>query len=233
MRTIACFLIVTALSCFLSCTCHAQPVNDEGLWLAALGNGNLSDRCCANKPVMWWFDAHCRLLDDTSGFNQSIIRPGLGLDLGNDATLWSGYAWIFTSPISGEDFDEHRIWQQFTWAPSVRQMNFQVRSRFEQRFVEGGDDVGLRWRQLFRAQGREIQGTGISPVVWDEFFFNLNDTDWGASSGFDQNRVFAGFRLPGARRFSKIRPEIGYLNQVINEPGPNRTNHILSVNFFF
>ena len=233
MRGVATTLFLALLLFSVTAHCVAQPVNDEGLWFAALGNGEIKNRCFAGKQVKWWFDAHYRMLDDNGGFAQSIVRPGLGLDLGNNHAIWGGYGWILSSPILGEDFDEHRIWQQWTWAPKFRQMSYQVRSRFEQRLVEGGDDVGLRWRQFFRAQSPEIRCTGITLVAWDEIFFNLNDTDWGASGGFNQNRVFAGVRLPQTKFLSGVRTEVGYLNQVINIPGPNRTNHILSVNFFF
>ena len=69
-----------------------------------------------------------------------------------------------------------------------------MRTRFEQRFVESGNDTGLRLRQFLRAQ-RELPGCPpLMLVCWDEIFFDLNDTDWGQSSGFGQNRIFAGLR---------------------------------------
>ena len=70
-------------------------------------------------------------------------------------------------------------------------------------------------------------------VAWDEIFFHLNNTDWGARTGYNQNRVFVGIgrepRLTGRRR-----TEIGYLYQQINVPedGADLSNHILSVNIF-
>lgn len=226
----ALLLAVFLLPCHTSRVC-AQSIDDGGLWFAALGNGDLPSSTFTGHRLKWWFDAHYRLLDDAGGFNQSIVRPGIGIDLGNKSALWAGYGWIRTSPIQGQDFDEHRIWQQWTWAPECRGIKYLHRSRFEQRLVETGDDTGLRWRQLFRIQGRP-NCRGYSPVVWNEVFFNLNDTDWGARSGFDQNRFFVGVRLPDRGR--QVRSEIGYLNQVIDLPtADTRTNHILSVNFFF
>jgi hypothetical protein len=64
----------------------------------------------------------------------------------------------------------------------------------------------------------------------DEVLLNLNDTDWGADSGFSQNRAFAGFGWsfdPGRR----IRTAIGYLNQFIHRrSADDAMNHILSIN---
>lgn len=210
----------------------AQTLDDTGLWLAAFGSGkfaSLDDR----SRLRWWLDAHYRLRDDTHGFNQSIIRPGLGLATCKDQTLWTGYAWIRTSPITGNDYDEHRFWQQWTAAPTSGDWKFLHRSRFEQRWLETGDDVGLRWRQLFRAQKVLTTCPQWSLVGWDEVFFNLNDTDWGADAGFDQNRAFFGVgykRCPHA----PVRTEVGYLNQFVNrQGGEDDMNHLLSINFFY
>ena len=110
---------------------------------------------------------------------------------------------------------------------------FQHRSRLEQRWVETGDNVGLRWRQLARAQRVLSHCPQWSFVLWDEVFFALNDTDWGANAGLDQNRTFIGLgykRCPHAA----VRTEIGYLNQFVNsQGGVDQMNHILSINFFF
>jgi hypothetical protein len=211
-------------------TTHAQTLDDTGLWFAAFGNGkfeSLNDE----DPLRWWFDTHYRLRDDTSGFNQSIVRPGLGYAIDDNQTVWAGYAWIKTAPVLGNNFDEHRFWQQWTATPSAGDWKFLHRSRFEQRWLETGDDVGLRWRQLVRGQRILSSCPEYSFVIWDEVFFNLNDTDWGANSGLDQNRAFIGFgykRCPN----SKIRTEIGYLNQFVDRQSDGM-NHILSVNFFF
>jgi hypothetical protein len=209
---------------------QAQTLDDTGLWFAAFSNGkfeSLSDE----DSLRWWFDAHYRLRDDTSGFNQSIIRPGLGYAIDDKQTVWAGYAWIKTAPVLGNNFDEHRFWQQWTATPSKGDWKFLHRSRFEQRWLETGDDVGLRWRQLVRGQKILTNCPEYSFVMWDEVFFNLNDTDWGANSGLDQNRAFIGF---GYKRcpHSKFRTEIGYLNQFVDRQSDGM-NHILSVNFFF
>ena len=212
---------------------EAQTVDDTGLWFAALGNGSF-DSLPAESPVLWWFDAHYRLRDDSGGFNQSIVRPGLGLQVTDDQALWAGYAWVRTSPITGlPDFDEHRFWQQWTAAISDDDLRWLHRSRFEQRWFETGDDVALRWRQMIRSQKILAQCPQWSLIAWDEVFFDLNDTDVGTQAGLDQNRVFLGV---GYKRCANgpVRTEVGYLNQFINSQGrEDSMNHILSVNFFF
>lgn len=227
-------LIVLLAIISVPTTLVAQTLDDTGLWFAAFGNGEIAATADNDTPLLWWFDAHYRLRDDSNGFNQSILRPGLGVAIDDNQALWAGYAWIRTSPTSGAaDFDESRFWQQWTAAPSAGDYRFLHRSRFEQRWVETGDDVGLRWRQLHRVQKIVSHCPQWSLIAWDEVFFNLNDTDWGADAGLDQNRAFFGF---GYKRcpHPPVRTEIGYLNQFINsQGGRDEMNHILSINFFF
>ena len=206
----------------------AQTIDDVGQWSAFFSQ----DRFSPDSRLKWWFDGHYRLFDDSDGFGQSIIRPGLGLDIGENSALWAGYGWIRTSPIEGDDIDEHRIWQQWTGSRSIGCCKFAARTRFEQRFIESGDDTGLRIRQFVRAQKNIGPCSKRTFVVWDELFIALNDTDWGQRSGFDQNRFFVGF---GFKRHhsANYRVEVGYMNQSVNQRGPiDRSNHVLAVNVF-
>ena len=209
----------------------AQTIDDVGQWNAVFTQGKLGQN--PHSRLKWWFDGHLRLLEDADGFNQSIIRPGIGWGLNKNSALWAGYGWIRTSPLGGgEDFDEHRIWQQWTWSKEVRPFKVAARTRFEQRLVETGDDTGLRLRQFFRIQKTLPTALPLTLVCWDEIFFDLNDTDFGQRSGFDQNRLFIGF---GVKRLSssRWRTEIGYLHQAVNSNGPtDRSNHILAINMF-
>ena len=234
LATIASVCIVVLLT---ARDAQAQTVDDEGVWLAFFGQGDIYQHgCTCNRcqchQLRWWFDGHARFLDDADGFNQSIVRPGIGLSLSKHSAIWAGYGWIRTSPLSGADFDEDRVWQQWTWSKSCAPITFALRSRLEQRFLETGDDTGWRFRQLFRTQCALPNCPQLTLVIWDELFIHLNDTDWGAESGFDQNRFFIGF---GLRRdpCNRWRTEIGYLNQSANVTGGNdRSNHILSINFY-
>jgi hypothetical protein len=61
----------------------------------------------------------------------------------------------------------------------------------------------------------------LSIVGWNEIFLNLNDTDWGAQSGFDQNRLFAG---PGYGFTPMLRVQAGYLNRYVDTPTIDRRN---------
>ncbi len=98
--------------------------------------------------------------------------------------------------------------------------------------METGSETGWRLRQFFKATYPFAPESRLGLAGYEELFFDLNNTDWGADTGFAQNRFFAGL-------FWKLDPsgrttaEIGYLNQFINNEGKSdRMNHILSINLF-
>ena len=231
-RFTICVLTAIVATCSASRAIRAQTVQDEGVWTALFAQGDLAINSDDDGPFRWWFDGHARFLEDADGFAQSIVRPGLGYAISDQATLWAGYGWIRTSPITGADIDESRIWQQITWSKSVDPLRFAFRSRLEQRFLEIGDETGWRFRQLVRVQHSMPAVPHLSLVAWDELFIHLNDTDWGAANGFDQNRVFVGLGWKCDPE-SSWRTEIGYLHQFIDRStGADRSHHILSVNVY-
>lgn len=210
---------------------HAEAVDDTGVWLALFADGDIESQ--HSDRWKWWFDGHLRFFDDADGFGQSLVRPGVGYQLGESATLWAGYAWIHTSPEATPAFDEHRIWQQATWSNEGCGSSLSYRSRLEQRFVETGSDTGWRFRQLFAARRPLALAPRLTLVAWDEIFMNLNDTDWGAVDGFDQNRAFAGLGFKADPR-SPVRIEAGYLNQYVHRStAADASNHLLSINLFW
>jgi hypothetical protein len=71
--------------------------------------------------------------------------------------------------------------------------------------------------------------SGLHPsLVWvafDEYFINLNNTDYGARKGFDQNRLFLGFNWAFD---DSTKVELGYLNQRVNTRQADSVFHALS-----
>lgn len=231
-RTVLSQLSIVISLIFCGETVQAQ--SDTGTWLGVFARGEIdsSNNEVDDRGLRWWFDGHARFFQLTDGFGQSIVRPGLGYALSDTTTIWAGYGWIRTAPASGRVFDEHRTWQQVTWSEKFEPWSIGSRSRIEQRFLDIESGTGWRFRQLLSARRAIDSAPEFSLVAWDELFVNLNDTDWGARQGFDQNRLFLGFGWkPCPSRQSRV--EIGYLNQHINRTGSqNLTNHLLSINFY-
>jgi hypothetical protein len=225
-----------AVSCVLASIfespAHGQ-IQDAGLWLGTFSQGQFNPKGLEDARTRWWFDGNARFLGDDFELFQGVVRPGLGYQLTEEQTAWMGYAWIGES-LPDLTFHENRIWEQWSLARDHGDVTIQLRSRLEQRFVSLGDDVGWRYRQMVRLQKPIDRYPNLLWVAWDEVFFHLNDTDWGARTGYNQNRLFVGIgRTPPLR--SSRRTEIGYLYQQIQvaEDGADLSNHILSINFFF
>lgn len=212
---------------------QGQTIHDFGSWFSLNTQGKVN-RCDDQSRLLWWFDGQLRYLDDSDGFHQSIFRPGMGYQIAPNTNVWAGYAWINTLATGGTNIsDEHRIWQQLMWSPKFTGFSFLSRSRLEQRFLETGDDCGLRFRQFFKVDRPFHCNSPNSFVVWNETFLDLNETDWGQQGRLGQNRLFLGL----GRKFNglnKPKFEVGYLNQYIrSKPGDDRVNHIVSFNWFF
>jgi hypothetical protein len=222
-----CLLVTSLLGPGLA---RADVESDAGFWWMGFAQGGLEELGPGFTRLRWWLDLQLRFTDETDGFQQGVVRPGLGYALTDHTSLWGGYAWIRTSPPRGSDTDEHRIWQQFWWSRQLASVSTQLRTRLEQRFLSTGDDVGWRFRQ-FAKLGRPF---GFEPrlslVGYDEIFFKLNGTDWGASGGFDRNRFFVGL----AWRFDRggrVVGELGYLNQYARNRGrSDDVSHLLMLN---
>jgi len=211
-------------------TARAGTFEDSGIWLAAIGQGSFETISPELRKYRWRFEGQARFLDNADDFSQGIIGVDLGYAFTDDMAVWLGYAWVPTSPIGGQNFDEHRIRQQLTWSKKLTPVTLSSRTLMEQRFLENGDDTGWRFRQRFGLAHPFSFEPRFSLVGYDEVFFNLNDTNWGADSGFAQNRAFGGFGW-GFDASRRIRTAIGYLNQFIRRPSADDAmNHILSIN---
>lgn len=168
-----------------------------------------------------------RFTDDASRLGQLLIRPSIGFTIFDKTVLSLGYAYVRTSPAEGATTHEHRPWQQLAFPIASKEGVFTLssRTRFEQRFREDGDDMGLRLRQQLRLMA-PIAETNWQAVAWSEGFFNLNDTDWGAREGLDRWRNFVGVNIPLR---SGVTLEPGYLNQYVNRQSTDQVDHVVSV----
>ena len=219
------------LTVFPESDSKAESVDDFGAWGAVQGQGSFINSDSEASKWQWWMEGQGRLFNDASRLEQSIIRPGIGYKLSNQVSIWLGYAWINTSPLGEDDTDEHRIWQQLSWNDAYSWGNLATRTRMEQRLLNNGNDTGWRFRQFLKYT-HPLFSKRVYLSLWDEAFININSTDWGANSGFGQNRVFAGLGLfiDAKRRY---RFELGYMNQYEHhEKSNDQMNHLISGSLF-
>ncbi len=206
--------------------------DDSGLWLAALGQGSFGAPGTTAGRVRWWLDLQARWRDGGDDLDTTIVRPALGYAPTPSVVLHAGYALVTTHPAGpAGEATEHRPWQQLTWTLPVTAVAVTSRTRLEQRFPEGTGEAGHRLRQFVRATRRARDGGAAYLTAYDEVFVELNDTGWGQRAGIRQNRAFAGLGW-FIDRERRTAVEVGYLNQWIDRSGPDRVNHVLSLNLF-
>ncbi len=241
-------ILLAALGLVFSSPVAAEnTVDDFQVWgaVTALGNfGSINPNNPDLKKFRWWMEGQGRFGNDASRFTQSLIRPGLGYAITDKVVVWAGYAWAPTcAPIQVVGcFDEHRIWQQVTWADNFSFGRLSARSRFEERFfnsqapLPGNNDQAFRFRQLIKlAVPLPSIDPNLSFIVQDELFIAMTTIDNNPgfiSHGFDQNRGFVGL---GYKVNQYANVELGYMNQYINRPHsarPDQMMHNLVANLF-
>jgi hypothetical protein len=222
-------IIASSLSPFASTGAWAEVADEFRIWGNVTARGNFGFINPDLKKFRWWLEAQPRTREEGEEMDQLLIRPGVGYALNEHSSLWIGYAHVFNFTAVGDNIHEDRFWQQYMWSGSTMLGTFTSRTRFEQRWQSNGGDTGGRFRQMFRLSWPLPFHPAASLVGWDEVFVHLNDTNWGARQGFDQNRGFAGV---GYRVAPPVLVEIGYMNQYINKATIDSMNHVLSLNLF-
>lgn len=225
-RTRGALALIVALAASASATARAQDRDELQLWSAILATASTAP---APPDFALWLDVHARR---GAAGTVVIARPGVGVEIFDWLSVWAGYGWVpVFDDASGGVVHEHRLWQQAILQHGFRELglSLQSRTRVEQRFSEAGGDVGVRLRQFWRVNWQPSPEVPIGLAVWDELFVGFNDTDWGAPSGVDQNRVFVG---PFLAMAPWARLEAGYLFAYLDRGASDLYAHVVAVNLF-
>ena len=225
VRTIG---LLAALVCPGLARANPDVIEDHNTWAQFVITGPLLAHRPGAQQWRYGFDSQLSYANDSSQYAQGVWRGGLGYALNAAWTVGAGYGYTRTNPpYTRASYTEHRGFQQLAWAGRAGDYTLNYRFRFEERFPNPGDEMGLRMRHQFRVSHPIRAIKPLSWVLGDEIFWNLNATDYGARPGFDQNRAFAGF---GWQWSETTRSEAGYLHQFARRPGQaDRVNHILAL----
>ncbi len=230
IRLVQATFVLLALSLAAPIPAAFAAEEDTQLWAGAMAMVDVPRGDSASqggKPLVVMADWQYRYADDASRLGQVVGRVSLGIRVRPTLVLSQGYAYAGTRAVAGTTTREHRPFQQalFRIAGNGKGPTVIGRTRLEERFLEGADDIGLRARQMLRATAP--LGGGFLAIGTAEAFVNLNSVSWGPRSGFDQSRVFAGVGVPLARG---LWIEAGYMNQyVVRHRRADRMNHNISL----
>lgn len=203
----------------------AQDRDEFQQWAAVLATAATQP---APPGLFFWVDVHARR--GGSG-TVTIVRPAVGVEITPWLNVLGGYAWIPTvTDATGDASHEHRVWEQVVLKHRFEELGLfaQSRTRFEQRFLEGDDDVALRLREFVRVNWQPSPDFPVGVAFWDELFVGLTEQAW-APQGIDQNRVFLG---PFLQMAPWARLEAGYLFVYLDRGPADLYAHVLAVNLF-
>ncbi|RFC54059.1 DUF2490 domain-containing protein [Brumimicrobium aurantiacum] len=220
MKKVASVLLI----CLISFSGISQS-SDLGNWMMYFGNKNLKN------GWNWHHEVQYRNYNFIGDLEQLLLRTGIGYNLTeNNNNLLLGYGFINGQVYSNAHVDkveinEHRIYQQFINRHAIGRVNLQHRFRLEERFFED-QDLQLRLR-YFLGLTIPINNTSIVEKtfygsIYNELFLN------GEKDYFDRNRLYAGV---GYKPNSKIKFELGYMNQFFQSSGRDQINIMMFLNF--
>lgn len=154
---------------------------------------------------------------DEQGMNQVLFRGGILQRLSETQSLGYLYGYIETGSSK-----EHRLTIQHQLKMGTA-LDFEVsqRVRLEGRLLETVPENATRLRyQLRFVSASDLQ---TRPLIWNEVFVNLNQTNWNGNQTLDRNRFFLGL----TRSFKDLRIELGYLNQFVPRSAFDTSEHTL------
>lgn len=156
-----------------------------------------------------------------------MLQPSLIYQVHPNVSVAQGYAKIFAfEPGVGS---EQRLWQQVQINRVLgKEWGLSVRSRLEERFIEGVSGTGLRLREQIKLTRPLPFNKKYYVVLSNEAWINLNKQAPGTELGYQQNWAYIGL---GRRFLGSSNVEVGYMpGYVYRKARPDQVNHILTVN---
>ncbi len=197
----------------------------RSILLGAFAVAGATPACAADEDAQLWLttgiraalapqidgsaDIVIRLSDDRGGVGQAIGRASLSYRISDSISVEGVYGYFVSYDDGNVTQREHRPAQSVIWRMGeAGGGQWTARLRAEQRKVEGTDEIGFRVRPRI-GYSRPLAGT-VALNISSEAFISLNDTSFGAQSGFNGLRNTTTVAVPVNEHVSV---EISYLNQ--------------------
>lgn len=157
--------------------------------------------------------------------NEQVLQTALAYMLPKKISLWMIYQ-LFQRIENSKRYSQSIAEQiQFN---IIDKMTYSLvgRNRFEQRFNALVPGTAYRDRVRANLTLHNAIAKGISPIIYDELFFNVNHPDWVSQRTLSQNRVFGGVRVQLGEITSVL---IGYLGRSNYETRETIRDNLLTI----
>jgi len=183
--------------------------------------------------IEFFFETQLRLYEPLSNREEFFLRPMVNYHFSPAFSAGLGYSYGMTWNYAEKEDDkikstEDRLIIQATFNQHIQRTRFQHRYRFEQRWLDDGNQQRFRYRLqvTIPLNNTSIEKGTVFLNTFDEIFI-----DSGPELKFNQNRLY----LAGGFQFSKtLNFQIGYLFQSKPEHNFHRLQFFLTqkVNFY-
>lgn len=104
LKIINILLIVAYL---ISPIAHGAEIHDSQSWYTVIAIGDFSKEKSEPSKFKYWLEGQEFLGDHHSRTTQALYRPGIGYSLNENASIWLGYALVYTVlPLTPNPFVE-------------------------------------------------------------------------------------------------------------------------------
>lgn len=206
---------------------QAQAIEqNKKLWVSATLQKPLS------SDTHWQYRLYSqlRMIDKSHPWQSIFLDGSLGYAFSPDSSLWIGYNWFGNNP-GNRFFQTNRLFEQWVLRSPLQRSVLITRNRLEQSVRSTDQKVLWRLRERVTLLLPRAISHHISPLIYEEGFFQLNRTRYTSTKTFSENRAFLGFQWQYKPHFFW---EIGYINQYLfhgSSDSQNQMNHILSVDY--
>ncbi len=194
-----------------------------GNWIIYFGNKNFAEK------FNWHHEVQYRNYNAAGDLEQLLLRTGIGYNLtekNNNVLLGYGYilSQNYINADDKADIHEHRVYQQFITKQKIGRVGLQHRYRFEQRWASSNFKMRFRYFLSLNVplNNTELTDKTVYLSSYNEIFLNTK------ANVFDRNRLYGGV---GFKLNSKLKFELGYMNQFLNNGNRDQINMIVFFSF--
>ncbi|NOQ84102.1 MAG: DUF2490 domain-containing protein [Myxococcales bacterium] len=192
---------------------------DLALWSLAFVNHDFDDHWSVS------FQTEVRVKDEVTSLDEAVFKAGGYYRFNDWLELGIGYNYIYKN----DGANDNVAWEELYVRHPFQVFGFTHQVRLEQRFIQDISGTIPRLRYLVHVT------TPLSPLFYfalsEAFRFNLVDKGTGPVSGFEQNRLYAGF---GVHASKYLRVELGYLWRFeLERMRPSKSDHVIRIQLHF
>lgn len=171
-----------------------------------------------------------RTYNDFEDLNQILLHSNVKYKLTNNVSFSLGMSYMGTYRQNMRD--EFRPWQAVAGRFMTDLGDVLLQEKLEERIYPGfSQKFDLRSRTLAGFSMPLSDKDKVRFEVSDEIFFDFNNTDWGAKTYLNQNRLKLGFKF---LRVLPVDLQVSYMNQhLFNHNAVDVNTHLIVLYAFF